>query len=276
VKLRRASSVAELDPASKSLLLAGGTEVVPLLRAGILEADELIDVRGVVPRGIEGTTIGAGTTLAEIESAESMPDALREACRLSASPQLRNAGSIGGNLLQSTRCWYWRLKWPCRLHGGDTCFARDGEHREHAVFANDFCASAHPSDAAAALLALGATLRTDRRTLPLADLYRVPTEDDRRTTTLETGELLLSVELPPVDRSVYLKAMERKRWAFPLVGVAAARGGGSTRIALAGMAPVPWLIDEQGLEAAKPLPGNAYKLEIAAALVKRAQAQVDA
>jgi xanthine dehydrogenase YagS FAD-binding subunit len=275
VKLRRASSVAELDAASNSLLLAGGTEVVPLLRAGILEADELIDVRGVVPHGIDGATIGAGTTLAELESTADVPAALREACRLSASPQLRNASSLAGNLLQSTRCWYWRLQWPCRLHGGDACFARDGEHREHAVFANDFCASAHPSDAAAALLALDARLHTDRRTLSLAELYRVPTEADRRTTTLGEGELLLSVELPSVERSVYLKAMERKRWAFPLVGVAAARAGGTTRVALAGMAPVPWLLDERGLEAATPLPGNAYKVEIATALVKRAVAQLD-
>ena len=257
-------------------MLAGGTEVVPLLRAGILEADELIDVRSVVPRGIEGATIGAGTTLAEIESSAEVPDALREACRLAASPQLRNAGSLAGNLLQSTRCWYWRLNWPCRLHGGDTCFARDGEHREHAVFANRFCASAHPSDAAAALLSLDATLQTDRRKLPVGELYRVPTEDDRRTTTLEPGELVLSVELPAVERSVYLKAMERKRWAFPLVGVAAARVGGSTRIALAGMAPVPWLLDARSLDGATPLPGNAYKLEIATALVKRALAQLDA
>ncbi len=276
MKLRRASSVAELEPAANSLLLAGGTEVVPLLRAGILTAEELIDVRGIVPRGIDGTTIGAGTTLAELEADAGVPEALREACRLSASPQLRNAGSLAGNLLQSTRCWYWRLKWPCRLHGGDACFARDGEHREHAVLANDFCASAHPSDPAAALLALGATLRTDRRTLPIGDLYRVPTEDDRRTTTLQDGELLLSVELPPAERSVYLKAMERKRWAFPLVGVAAARSNGTTRIALAGMAPMPWLLDERGLEAATPLERNAFKLEIAAALVKRAQARIDA
>jgi len=276
VKLRRASSVAGLEPASSSLLLAGGTEVVPLLRAGILEADELIDVRGVVPRGIDGATIGAGTTLAEIESAADVPDSLREACRLAASPQLRNAGTLAGNLLQSTRCWYWRLNWPCRLHGGDACFARDGEHREHAVLANDFCASAHPSDPAAALLALDATLHTDRRTLPLGELYRIPTADDRSTTTLEPGELLLSVELPATERSIYLKAMERKRWAFPLVGVAAARVGGSTRVALAGMAPAPWLLESGGLEAATPLPGNAYKLEIATALVKRALAQLDA
>ena len=276
MRLRRASSVAELEAAGGSLLLAGGTEVVPLLRAGILDADELIDVRGVVPRGIEGAKIGAGTTLAEIESSPDVPDVLREACRLAASPQLRNTGTLAGNLLQSTRCWYWRLNWPCRLHGGDTCFAREGEHREHAVLANGFCASAHPSDAAAALLALDATLHTDRRALPVGELYRVPTEDDRRTTTLEPGELVLSIELPPVERSVYLKAMERKRWAFPLVGVAAARTGASTRVVLAGMAPVPWLLDSRGLEAATPLPGNAYKLEIATALVKRALAQLDA
>jgi xanthine dehydrogenase YagS FAD-binding subunit len=250
--------------------------VVPLLRAGILAADELVDVRGVVPHGIDGNTIGAGTTLAELEASSAVPDALREACRLAASPQLRNAGTLAGNLLQSTRCWYWRLQWPCRLHGGDTCFARAGEHREHAVLANDFCASAHPSDVAAALLALDASVRTDRRELPFAELYRVPTQDNRGTTTLEPGELILSVEVPPCDTSAYLKAMERKLWAFPLVGVAAARSGGTTRIALAGVAPVPWLLDERGLDAATPLPGNAYKLEIAAALVKRATAQLGA
>ena len=129
----------------------------------------------VVPRGVDGDRrIGAGTTLAELEVDPTIPDALREACRLAASPQLRNMGTIGGNLLQATRCWYWRLQFPCRLHGGDVCHAREGEHREHAIFANDFCASAHPSDSAAALLALGATMRTDRRELPLAELYRAP------------------------------------------------------------------------------------------------------
>ena len=111
------------------------------------------------------TRIGAGTTLAELEVDPTIPDALREACRLAASPQLRNMGSIGGNLLQSTRCWYWRLKYPCRLHGGDRCHAREGEHREHAIFANDYCASAHPSDIAAALLALGAQAADDRAEL---------------------------------------------------------------------------------------------------------------
>jgi len=267
LELRQASSPE--DVASNSLLLAGGTELVPLLRSGLVDGDELVDIRGVVPRGIDGGRIGAGATLAELECDPQVPDALREACRLAASPQLRNMGTLGGNLLQATRCWYWRLNWPCRLHGGEECFAREGEHREHAIFANDFCASAHPSDVAAALLALGATLRTNRRELAIADLYRVPTDEDRRTTTLEQGEIILELDVPQPERSIYLKAMERKRWAFPIVGVAAARTGGTTRVALAGVAPVPWLL-EGGLDAATPLPRNAFKVEIAQVLVKRA------
>jgi xanthine dehydrogenase YagS FAD-binding subunit len=274
LELRRASSAADI--AADSLLLAGGTEVVPLLRAGLIDGDSLVDIRGIVPQGIAGDRIGAGATLAELECDPQIPEVLREACRLAASPQLRNMGSLAGNLLQSTRCWYWRLGQNCRLHGGTECFAREGEHREHAIFANDFCASAHPSDVAAALLALDARLHTDRRQLSLAELYRLPTDDDRRTTTLEPGELLLEVEVPPAVRSVYLKAMDRKRWAFPLVGVAAVRTPAATRIALAGVAPVPWLLAENGLDGATPLPGNAYKTEIAAALVRRARAALDA
>jgi xanthine dehydrogenase YagS FAD-binding subunit len=272
LELRRASSLDELDG---SLLLSGGTELVPLLRNGLVQGDSLLDIRGVIPRGIDGTRIGAGATLAELECDPQVPDALREACRLAASPQLRNMGTLGGNLLQSTRCWYWRLNWPCRLHRtsdgyGDECFAQEGEHREHAIFANDFCASAHPSDVAAALVALGATLRTSRRELPVSELYRLPSEDDRRTTTLAEGEAILEVEVPAPERSIYLKAMERKRWAFPIVGVAAARSDGVTRIALAGVAPIPWLL-EGPIEAATPLPRNAYKVDVAKALVRRAE-----
>ena len=256
-----------------AVALAGGTELVPLLHEGIVSAETLVDVSAAVPRGIAGRVIGAGTTLAELEGSDVIPEALREACRLAASPQLRNMGTIGGNLLQATRCWYWRLRFPCRLHGGETCHAREGQHREHAFLANDFCASAHPSDPAAALLALGARIRTDRRELDVAALYRLPTEDDRSTTTLEPGELIVELELPEVGASTYLKAMDRQRWAFALVGVAAARVGGETRIALAGAAPVPWLLGSAAeLDDATPLPGTAFKVEIARALVSRALA----
>jgi xanthine dehydrogenase YagS FAD-binding subunit len=270
VELLRPSSADDIP--SNGLLLAGGTEVVPLLRDGILETERLVDIRGIVPRGVNGNRIGAGTTLAELESDPQLPGALREACRLAASPQLRNMGSIGGNLLQSTRCWYWRLKYPCRLHGGDRCHAQDGEHREHAIFANDFCASAHPSDVAAALLALDARLHTTRRELAIADLFRLPDEANRDVTTLEPGEVMLELELPAVESSIYLKAMDRKRWSFPQVGVAAARAGDEVRIALAGVAPIPWLLagGPESLDAATPLPRTVWKVDVARALVRRA------
>ncbi|HEY3050935.1 MAG TPA: FAD binding domain-containing protein [Gaiellaceae bacterium] len=270
MELLQPSSLDEPIP-SNTLLLAGGTEIVPLLRDGLLETDTLVDVRGIVPRGIDGTRIGAGTTLAELEADPEIPGALREACRLAASPQLRNMGSVAGNLLQATRCWYWRLKFPCRLHGGDTCHARAGEHREHAIFANGFCASAHPSDVAAALIALGATMRTTTRELPVAELYRLPTEDNRDVTTLEPGELILELDVPRPDASTYLKAMDRRRWSFPIVGVAAARTGDERKLVLAGVAPIPWALESpEALGDATPLPGTAYKVEIAEALVRRA------
>ena len=254
-----------------SVAIAGGTELVPLLRDGIVAAETLVDVRGVLPRGVDGTRIGAATTLAELEHSDQVPQALREACALAASPQLRAMGTIGGNLLQATRCWYWRLKYPCFLHGGDRCHARGGVHREHAIFGNERCASAHPSDPAAALLALGASLRTDRRELPVSDLYRLPTPDDRDVTALQPGELILELSVPSPDASTYLKAMDRRVWSFPLVGVAAARFGAEMRFGLAGVAPVPWaLASADELESATPLPGTAYKVEIARALVRRA------
>jgi xanthine dehydrogenase YagS FAD-binding subunit len=256
-----------------SVLLAGGTEVVPQLKEGLLQADTLADVSGLVPRGIDGVRIGAGTTLAEIEASADVPEALREACRLAASPQIRAMGTVGGNLLQSTRCWYWRLGYDCRLRGGDACNARDGEHREHAIFGNDFCASAHPSDVAAALAALGAGVRTNRRELAVAGLYRLPDADDPSTVALEPGEVLLDLVVPDVDASVYLKAMDRKRFGFPLVGVAASRRGDKTTVALAGVAPIPWVL-EGSLDDATPLPGTVWKVEVAQALVDRALASI--
>src|ERR1043166_5575776 len=176
-----------------SVALAGGTELVPLLRDGLVHADTLVEERNVVPPGgdgkaprgqtevspREGLVIGAGTTLAELEVDPEIPQALREACSLAASPQLRAMSTLGGNLLQATRCWYWRLGFECYLHGGDLCHARRGQHREHAIFGNERCASAHPSDPAAAPLAPGARLRTTARELPISDLYQLPTDDDQ-------------------------------------------------------------------------------------------------
>ncbi len=273
VELLRPSSAEEATGTlgDGSRALAGGTELIPLMRDGLVQADTLVDVRDVVPRGIARTRIGAGTTLAELELDAEIPQALREACAQAASPQLRSMGTIGGNLLQATRCWYWRLGFDCWLHGGEKCFAKDGAHREHAIFGNEQCASAHPSDLAAALLALDATLRTTRREFAVAELYRLPTDENRNVTTLAPDELILEIELTTPDASTYLKAMDRRKWSFPIVGVAAARFGGAIRFALAGVAPIPWLLDSTAaLEDATPLPGTAYKVEIARALVRRA------
>jgi xanthine dehydrogenase YagS FAD-binding subunit len=277
VELLRPSSADEATAAlgNGSVALAGGTELVPLLRDGLVTADTLVHITAAVPRGVDGTTIGAGTTLAELEADPQIPQALREACSLAASPQLRSMGTVGGNLLQATRCWYWRLGFDCWLHGGERCFAKDGAQREHAIFGNELCASAHPSDVGAALLALGTTIRTTRRELPVADLYRLPTADDRSTNTLAPDELILELEVPAPEASTYLKAMDRRKWAFPIVGVAAARGDGGVRIGLAGVAPIPWRLDAAAaLDGATPLPGTAYKVEIARALVRRALEEV--
>jgi xanthine dehydrogenase YagS FAD-binding subunit len=277
LELRRPESAADAVASlgSGAVALAGGTELVPLLHDRLVQAETLVELRDVVPRGVDGGKIGAGTTLAELEGNEDLPEALREACALSASPQLRSMGTIGGNLLQATRCWYWRLRYPCWLHGGERCFAREGQHREHAILGNGRCASAHPCDPAAALLALGARVRTDRRELSVAELFRLPTDDDRSTTTLAADELILELEVPVPDASAYLKAMDRRRWAFPLVGVAAARFDGDVRVALAGVAPVPWeLRGEEELDKATPLPGTTFKVELARTLLRRALAAV--
>ena len=273
VELLQPSSVEEAAAAlgNGSRALAGGTELVPLLRDGLAQAEALVHLAAVVPRGVDGSRIGAGTTLAELEADPQIPQALRAACSQAASPQLRSMGTIGGNLLQATRCWYWRLGFECWLHGGERCFAKDGAHREHAIFGNDHCASAHPSDPGAALVALNATLRTTKRQFPVAELYRLPTAENRNVTTLAPDELILEVDVPSPEASTYLKAMDRRKWAFPIVGVAVARFAAGTRIALAGVAPIPWTLESAAaLDDATPLPGTAYKVEIARALVRRA------
>ncbi len=274
MELLRPSSLEEVE-AAPGLLLAGGTDVVPIVKNHLIDIDTLVDIRGLVPRGIDGTKIGAGTTLAELEVDAQIPQALREACASAASPQLRTMGTIGGNLRQATRCWYWRMGFPCYLHGGDRCFAMDGEHREHSIFSNDWTASAHPSDPAAALLALNATVRTSRRELPIAEIYRLPSQDNRDVVALDYDEVILDLDVPQPDASTYLKAADRQKWAFALVGVAAARFGSEVRLALCGVAPIPWALESAAdLDSATPLPGNAYKVQIARALIDRALAAV--
>ena len=214
-----------------SRALAGGTELVPLLRDGLVKADDARTHQRSRPardrRKSDRRRHDAGGARGRLR--RSRRRCARPA-RQAASPQLRSMGTIGGNLLQATRCWYWRLGFDCWLHGGEQCFAKDGAHREHAVFGNEQCASAHPSDIAAALVALGATLRTTQRELAVADLYRLPTAENRDVTTLAADELILELDVPQPEASTYLKAMDRRKWSFPIVGVAAARFSDGVRL----------------------------------------------
>jgi xanthine dehydrogenase YagS FAD-binding subunit len=179
---------------------------------------------------------------------------------------LRNVGTVGGNLCQHTRCWYFRgQEWHCWLDRGDICYAQIGDHRKHNLEQGD-CISAHPSDLAPALAACGATVRIASlegdRELALLELCRQPTKENRSLLTLAPGELVADVRLPaPPDASVYLRAGERQAFSFPLVGAAAARRRGEVRLVAAGIANVPRELDPAdplaGLPGNPSRPGNA-------------------
>lgn len=295
--------------------LAGGTDLLTLMKAGIVAPARLVDIKRVIDLTDEieitedDITIGALASLAEIERNGLLKEwcpALTEAAALAASPQLRNMATIGGNLLQRPRCWYFRdAAIPCWLKGGAGCPARDGQNQHHALFGGGPCFAVHPSDPAAALLALDAEVRLvgpdGERTMPLIDFFALP-EDDRRTeTTLRPGEIVLAVHIPLPHaglRSTYLKAMERTVWSFALVGVAASlqiEDGRIThaRLVLAGVAPIPWRVDaaerligqrpggglfarvaDAALADAQPLALNGYKVPLAKTLIRRALAVV--
>ena len=239
--------------------MGGGTDLLPQLQRGIRPADEVVDLRGAVPAGVlaaaQGIRIGAATRIADVARD---PDVgarfavLAQAAAAVASPQLREMGTVAGNLCQAVRCWYFRHPdLTCWLRGGDTCYAQIGDHRKHGLEPGD-CISVAPSDLAAALLALDAVLTTNRReAFPLADLYRKASDGDRSTIALEQGELITAVTVPrPPEASAYVRAGERAAWSFALCGVAAARFDGEVRMAAIGVSNLPRL-----LESADPLAG---------------------
>jgi len=272
----------ELLARDGSAVLAGGTDLAGQVDRGISAPTLFVDLQDAGLGGIEaegdGVRIGATVTLAELAgSALVAPYAAAvTAARLAASPLLRNQGTVGGNLCQHTRCWYFRgEEWTCWLGGGETCFAQIGDHRKHNLEPGD-CISAHPSDLAPALAACGAAVvvrsRGGERELALLDLYRTPTEENRSLVVLAPGEIVAAVRLPtPPDSSVYLRTGERQAFSFPLVSVAAARRNGHTALVAAGVANVP-----RALDPADPLaglPGNpqsAWKRTVLATLVERA------
>ena len=193
----------------------------------------LVDLQDAGLGGIaadgDGVRIGATATLADVARSELVAPyaAVATAAGLAASPLLRNQGTVGGNLCQHTRCWYYRgEEWTCWLGGGDTCYAQIGDHRKHNLEEGD-CISAHPSDLAPALIACGATVvvrsSDGERELPLLELYRRPTEENRSLVALAVGELVVAVRLPAPPGGVGLSADGRA--AGVLVPARLGRGG---------------------------------------------------
>jgi CO/xanthine dehydrogenase FAD-binding subunit len=264
--------------------VGGGTDVAGQVDRGIRSPALFVDLQAVGldelrPDG-NGLVVGAGVTLADLAASPLLEPyrAVATAAALAASPLLRNVGTVGGNLCQHTRCWYYRgLEWHCWLGGGDTCYAQIGDHRKHGLEPGD-CISAHPSDLAPALAACGATVsvrsREGERDVPLLELYRRPSADDRSLLTLAPGELVTAIHLQaPPAASAYERAGERQAFSFPLVSVAAARRGDGVRLVAAGVANIPRALDPA--EPLAGLPGNpqsAWKRDLLAALVERAVA----
>jgi xanthine dehydrogenase YagS FAD-binding subunit len=296
---------------SKAEALAGGTDLLGELKRRIRSPEVIVNLKTIPGRdeiGVKGDmfNIGALASLAHIAqhpvTARHFP-ILSQAISLAATPQLRNMGTLGGNLCQRPRCWYYRNPlFPCWLKGGERCFAVQGSNKYHAILGAGICHAVHPSDLAPALMVLSATLQiegpTGNRTLPLEDLYRNPDASHRGMTILRPDELVTEVSVPiPASnsRGIFLKTMERRAWSFALVSVAAQasfEGERLTgvRLVLGGVAPIPWrtreaekiLLDrkfsheitreagEAAVADAHPLNDNAYKTSVVTGLIRRA------
>jgi xanthine dehydrogenase YagS FAD-binding subunit len=284
-------------------LHAGGTDLLGCLRDGVFGAEKVVSIsrieelKGVRQLGNGSLRIGALATVSEVAGhpllAERYP-ALVQAAREVASPQLRNQGTIGGNLCQKPRCWYYRGDFHCSRKGGSQCFAVAGENQYHCILGGEGCYIVHPSDIAPALVAYEARVEIagakGSRTVPVEKLYVLPGQEITRETILKAGEVVTAVLLPrPPEglRSSYRKVRARGSWDFALAGVALAlrlSGGkvAGARIVLAGAAPVPWRspeaeealagrpLDEAtvaraaaaAMKAARPLEHNGYKIDL--------------
>ena len=298
----------------ESEVLAGGTDLLGELKRRIRSPRRLVNIKTLTKLGEvsldleEGKAlkIGAVVSISEIERhsivAEQFPS-LQQAASSVASPQLRNMGTLGGNLCQHPRCWYFRNpRFPCWLKGGSKCFAVVGENKLHRILGEGVCHSVHPSDLAPVLIALEARVRISdpegEREIPLEKLYRLPREDQRQTTVLNQGELVTEIRVPVPEkpgRGIFLKSMERRAWSFALAGVALQLRLDGNRVAqarmvLGGVAPIPWrakeaemvlmgqklsedLIQRTGeaaVSGVRPMRDNVYKVQLVQALVRKA------
>jgi xanthine dehydrogenase YagS FAD-binding subunit len=257
------SAVATLAAAPGAAFLAGGTNLVDLMKLGVAAPELLVDVARLPHDGIhvlaDGTVrIGAAvknSVLAADRTIRTRYPVLAQALLSGASGQLRNLATTGGNLLQRTRCVYFQdVTKPCnKRRPGSGCPAREGYHRNLAILgASEACIATHPSDMAVAMAALDAVVRVQgpdgERTIPLRELHRLPGDEPQRDTVLNHGELITAVDLPPLAfgaRSKYRKVRDRASYAFALVSVAAALDVDAgrvrdVRIALGGVAHKPW------------------------------------
>jgi xanthine dehydrogenase YagS FAD-binding subunit len=302
------AAVAEPDAA----FLGGGTNLVDLMRLEVATPARLVDVTHLgldrIEEGGDGSLlIGAGVRNSELAAHPAVRErwpALSQALLAGASGQLRNLATVGGNLLQRTRCAYFQdVTKPCnKRRPGSGCPARAGEHRNLAVLGHsEACVATHPSDMAVAMAAFGAVVHVrgpgGERAVAMPGLHRLPGAEPGRDTVLEPGELVTAVELPALPvaaRSRYRKVRDRASFAFAVVSIAAAaevRDGAvaDCRIALGGVAHVPWRCEraeaalrgaragadafaaaaDAELAAAAPLRDNAFKVPLARALIVR-------
>ena len=296
--------------------LGGGTNLVDLMKLGVAEPTRLIDVSRLPHDTIEetahGVRVGAAvrnTDLATHPLIRERYPVLSEALLAGASGQLRNLATVGGNLLQRTRCSYFQdVTKPCnKRRPGSGCPAREGEHRNHAILGHsEHCVATHPSDMAVALAAIGATVHVlgadGERSIPIPGLHRLPGDKPQHDTVLNPGDLITAVELgAPAPRSVYRKVRDRASFAFAVFSVAAVvelENGAvkAARIALGGVAHVPWRAEraeellrgreptaealaaaaDAELEAADPLPDNAFKVQLARNVLIRTLSELTA
>jgi xanthine dehydrogenase YagS FAD-binding subunit len=294
---------------------AGGTDLLGCLRDRVFGARTLVSLAAlpdlcVVRRTLDGgLSIGAMTTLTEVAShpeiVESYPT-LAKAAGAAASPQLRNQGTLGGNLCQRPRCWYFRGDFHCARKGGGTCYAVEGENQFHCVFGGDVCFIVHPSDTASALVALEATIRATGpngdRSVPAAQFFILPSTDYARENVLQPGEVVTEIVLPAQlrgTRGAYRKVRARGAWDFALAGaavVATVTEGrvDRARIVLSAAAPAPWRVPEAervvvgqrltagvarkagavAVKGAEPLANNAYKTELLRGAVEEALLEI--
>jgi xanthine dehydrogenase YagS FAD-binding subunit len=254
--------------------IAGGTNLIDLMKEGVTQPNELVDINRLplteiteIPNGLRIGALARNSDVANHPLVRDRYPLLSQALLAGASPQLRNMATVGGNMMQRTRCYYFTdTAMPCnKREPGSGCAAIEGYNRIHAIFGtSDKCIATHPSDMCVALAALEAVVRISGtngdRTIPIADFHRLPGDTPERDTVLEHGELIVAIDLPDspyAARSHYLKVRDRASYAFAIVSVAAALDLDNgkireARVVMGGVAHKPW----RALEAEKILVGS--------------------